>query len=108
MRRENAAAAGEAARRSALRIDCDAVLFDMDGTLVDSTAVVERHWRRWAAEHGVDLAEILRVSHGRPTLETLRIVAPHLATIAPARRQGDGPPPRSRADSASRTARHPR
>ena len=62
-------------------LDCDALLFDMDGTLVDSTEVVERHWGMWAARHGIDLAEVLRVSHGRPTLETLRLVAPHLATI---------------------------
>jgi sugar-phosphatase len=60
---------------------CDAVLFDMDGTLVDSTAVVERIWRRWAARRGIDVAEVLRVSHGRPTLDTLRLVAPHLATL---------------------------
>ena len=62
-------------------LDCDALLFDMDGTLVDSTEVVERHWGIWAARHGIDLAEVLRVSHGRPTLETLRLVAPRLATV---------------------------
>jgi sugar-phosphatase len=73
-------AGGAAARATPLAIDCDAVLFDMDGTLVDSTAIVERHWGRWAAGHGFDVADILRVSHGRPTIETLRLVAPHLAT----------------------------
>jgi sugar-phosphatase len=62
-------------------IECDALLCDMDGTLVDSTEVVERHWGLWAARNGIDLAEVLRVSHGRPTIETLRLVAPHLATI---------------------------
>jgi mannitol-1-/sugar-/sorbitol-6-phosphatase len=71
-------------------IDCDALLCDMDGTLVDSTEVVERHWAAWAARHGVDLAEILRVSHGRPTIETLRLVAPHLATIEEAARLDAG------------------
>jgi mannitol-1-/sugar-/sorbitol-6-phosphatase len=60
--------------------DCEAVLFDMDGTLVDSTAVVERQWARWAARRGVDLAAILAVSHGRPTFETLALVAPQWAT----------------------------
>ena len=60
--------------------DCEAVLFDMDGTLVDSTAVVERQWARWAARRGVDLAAILAVSHGRPTLETLALIAPQWAT----------------------------
>lgn len=61
-------------------LTCDAVLFDMDGTLVDSTAVVERQWGQWAARRGVDLATILSVSHGRPTIETLSLVAPQWAT----------------------------
>ena len=47
-------------------VTCDAVLFDMDGTLVDSTAVVERVWGLWAAKRGVSLETILAVSHGRP------------------------------------------
>ncbi|MFE2104353.1 HAD-IA family hydrolase [Kitasatospora sp. NPDC059463] len=42
-----------------------AVLLDMDGTLVNSDAVVERCWLRWAEEHGLDPAEVLRVAHGR-------------------------------------------
>jgi sugar-phosphatase len=52
----------------------------MDGTLVDSTASVERQWRRWAARHGIDPEPILKISHGRRTIETLREVAPHLAS----------------------------
>ena len=59
---------------------CDAILFDMDGTLVDSTECVERQWRRWAQRHGLELEPILRMSHGRTTAETIRLVAPHLAT----------------------------
>jgi sugar-phosphatase len=61
-------------------VTCDAVLFDMDGTLVDSTAVVERQWARWAARRGLELAAVLAISHGRPTLETLSLVAPQWAT----------------------------
>lgn len=41
-----------------------AVVFDLDGTLVDSTAAVERCWRRWAAEFGVRLPAVLE--HGLP------------------------------------------
>ncbi len=67
-------------------IECDVVLFDMDGTLVDSTPVVERIWSRWAAKHGIDLPRLLQISHGRPTIETLTIVAPHLATAEEAAR----------------------
>jgi mannitol-1-/sugar-/sorbitol-6-phosphatase len=53
-------------------VECDAVLFDMDGTLVDSRAIVERTWLRWAAEHGIAPEAILAVAHGRRTLETMR------------------------------------
>jgi sugar-phosphatase len=42
----------------------------MDGTLVDSTAVVERGWAWWAKRHQLPLEEILRFSHGRPTSAT--------------------------------------
>jgi sugar-phosphatase len=57
---------------------CDAILFDMDGTLVDTTAPVERQWRLWAERRGLDVERILAVSHGRRTIETMRDVAPHL------------------------------
>jgi sugar-phosphatase len=59
---------------------CDALLLDMDGTLIDSTECVERQWRHWAERHGLELEPILKLSHGRTTLETIREVAPHLAT----------------------------
>jgi sugar-phosphatase len=52
-----------------------ALLFDMDGTLVDSTAAVHRLWRRWAARHGLDIEELLRVQHGRRTEETVGLYA---------------------------------
>jgi sugar-phosphatase len=53
-----------------------AVLFDMDGTLVDSTAVVERIWAAFAAEYRVGLDELLAYAHGRQTLDTLRRFLP--------------------------------
>src|SRR5690349_2798815 len=56
--------------------DVDAVLLDMDGTLVDSTAVVVRLWRTWAARHGVDAEAILAVSHGRRGDDVLAEFAP--------------------------------
>jgi sugar-phosphatase len=60
---------------------CKAFLFDMDGVLVDSRAVVERTWRRWAAErHPIDLVKLLHVAHGRKARDTLLIMAPSLAT----------------------------
>src|SRR5712671_2799461 len=63
-----------------VEFNCDAVLLDMDGTLVDSTECVIRQWRNWAQRHGLELEPILAVSHGRLTLETIQLVAPHLAT----------------------------
>jgi mannitol-1-/sugar-/sorbitol-6-phosphatase len=61
-----------------VRLRCEALLFDLDGVLVDSRAVVERTWRRWARRHDLDPAELLRVAHGRRTRETLQAVVPHL------------------------------
>jgi sugar-phosphatase len=60
--------------------DCDAVLFDMDGTIVDSKHIVERMWIAWASEHGLPVGDALAVAHGRRTLETMKLLAPHLAT----------------------------
>lgn len=57
-------------------MDVSAVLFDMDGTLVDSTAAVERVWRRWAARHGLDFPALLAVSHGRRAADTIARFAP--------------------------------
>jgi sugar-phosphatase len=55
-----------------------ALLFDLDGVLVDSTECVERTWRKWAARHGLDPDRVLEVAHGRRTMETIPLVAPHL------------------------------
>lgn len=52
------------------------LLFDMDGTLVDSTASVERAWGRFAARHGLEASAILAVAHGRPTIEVVAEFAP--------------------------------
>ena len=53
-----------------------AVLFDMDGTLVDSTAIIEEEWRRWAKDIGHDPDEVLRMAHGRRTEEVIHAMAP--------------------------------
>ena len=59
---------------------CRALLFDMDGVLIDSTAHVDRVWRKWAKERDVDPDAVLAIAHGRRTEEVLASVAPHLAT----------------------------
>jgi sugar-phosphatase len=43
----------------------------MDGTLVDSTRVVERAWSRWATRHDIPLDVVLSFSHGRPSIATM-------------------------------------
>ena len=55
-----------------------AILFDMDGVLMDSTPSVERVWRAWAAKYGLDPARVASLAHGRRSIETIRAVAPHL------------------------------
>lgn len=48
----------------------------MDGTLVDSTAVVERLWLAWAEPHGLDPATVLQVIHGRQGHQSMSILLP--------------------------------
>lgn len=61
-----------------LLLRCTAVLFDLDGVLVDSEAVVMRTWNRWAARHALDVPDLVRRAHGRRSIETVREVAPQL------------------------------
>jgi sugar-phosphatase len=62
-------------------LTCRAVLFDMDGTLVDSTAVVEEVWGEFAVRYGLDFEEILRTSHGVQAIDTVRRFAPSGADV---------------------------
>jgi mannitol-1-/sugar-/sorbitol-6-phosphatase len=57
---------------------CTAVLFDLDGVLVDSTGSVARQWRLWAAENGLDPERIIKIAHGRRTIEVVRLLTPQL------------------------------
>ncbi|HYI24878.1 MAG TPA: HAD-IA family hydrolase [Thermomicrobiales bacterium] len=54
-------------------------LFDMDGTLVDSTAIVEEIWTEFAPQHGLVASEIISQSHGRQAMDTLAHFLPHLS-----------------------------
>ena len=65
--------------------ECDAILFDLDGVLVDSQAVVVRTWHEWAKEKDLDAGRILEVAHGRRPAEVLRDFAPELDADAEAR-----------------------
>jgi sugar-phosphatase len=59
------------------QISCRALLFDLDGVLVDSTPAVTRVWSRWAIAHGFDPDEVVRRAHGRPSVATIRDYLPH-------------------------------
>lgn len=49
-----------------------AFLFDMDGTLITSTASAERVWSRWAERHGLDVAAFIPTIHGVRGIDTIR------------------------------------
>ena len=57
-------------------------MFDMDGTLVDSTPCIEGLWRRWAVRHHSDPEKVMQQVHGRRGIETIALVAPHLDAAA--------------------------
>lgn len=60
-----------------IEITCGALLFDLDGVLIDSTPAVIRVWTQWAMAHGFDPDEVVRRAHGRPSISTIREYLPH-------------------------------
>lgn len=59
-------------------LNCQAILFDLDGVLVDSTPSVARVWTKWAQDHGIDPQRAIAHAHGRRSIETIRALAPEL------------------------------
>ena len=57
-------------------VECDALLFDLDGVLIDSTPAVERVWSKWAQARGFDPEEVVAHAHGRPSIATVREYLP--------------------------------
>jgi mannitol-1-/sugar-/sorbitol-6-phosphatase len=68
----------------ALLDTADALLVDLDGTLVDSTAPVRRAWAAFADRHGLDPEHVHRFAQGRPSRESVRLLAPHADQAAEA------------------------
>ena len=68
-----------------MQLFCDAIIFDMDGVLVDSEALNEKHWKLWAEEKDISLEEIMAIHHGMPAVQTISTVAPHLDAAVEAR-----------------------
>jgi sugar-phosphatase len=75
-----------------------AILSDLDGVLVDSGDAIEVTWSTWAVSRGLDPAVLRGRIHGRPAVEVIREVAPHLDAqaegAAVTRMDIDGPPAR--------------
>jgi sugar-phosphatase len=66
-------------------LQCKGILFDMDGTLLESNEASELIWKTWSAAHGVDLEKIRAVHHGRRPEETIALVAPQLDAVKEAK-----------------------
>jgi mannitol-1-/sugar-/sorbitol-6-phosphatase len=60
-----------------IQVSCAALLFDLDGVLINSTPVVARVWRKWAIAHGFNPEEVIARAHGRPSLATVREYLPN-------------------------------
>ncbi|KAJ1324254.1 glycerol-1-phosphatase [Microdochium nivale] len=60
-------------------IKAEMLLFDLDGTLVDSTEAVNKHWTAFGREIAVDPVTLLQAAHGRRTIDTLEMFCPERA-----------------------------
>ncbi|KAH9811619.1 HAD-like domain-containing protein [Melampsora americana] len=60
----------------------DAILFDMDGTLVDSIAAVESAWGAVAETLKKDPQEVIDATHGRRAIDNLKDLKPHLRRLS--------------------------
>ncbi|KAJ5568729.1 hypothetical protein N7450_011215 [Penicillium hetheringtonii] len=54
-------------------VSFDGILSDFDGTIVDSTDAIIKHWHKIGKELGVDPETILADSHGRQSIDTLAL-----------------------------------
>jgi sugar-phosphatase len=60
-----------------IQVQCQALLFDLDGVLIDSTPAVTRVWSEWARARGFDPEEVVAHAHGRPSIATVREYLPN-------------------------------
>jgi len=66
--------------------DCSAILFDLDGVLVDSTSSVSRQYRLWAQKAKLDPRIVENIPHGVRSVDVVRQLAPHLDAEAEVKR----------------------
>lgn len=55
---------------------CRGLLFDLDGTLLDSLHAVDRAWTTWALRHSLDPVYVLTQIHGRRSIESIQALLP--------------------------------
>ncbi|MGC9157894.1 MAG: HAD-IA family hydrolase [Terracidiphilus sp.] len=67
---------------SPVRLQCQGILFDMDGILISSVGSVERSWSKWARLRGIDPGYACRMAHGRRAIETVARLRPDLDSAA--------------------------
>ena len=68
--------------RRMTELHCKGIIFDLDGVLIDSDIVSNRHWKRWAELNQVSFEHIAAIHHGLPPVRTVAAVAPHLDAAA--------------------------
>lgn len=61
-----------------ITISCQAVLSDLDGTLIDSTQCVDYAVETWARRRNLEVAKVVDYAHGRRTADTVKQMVPHL------------------------------
>jgi sugar-phosphatase len=59
-----------------------AVLFDLDGVLVESRAATERVWLEWAASNGIGAESLRAAMHGVRSVEVVRALRPELDSVS--------------------------
>jgi len=72
-----------------MSLSCKAVIFDLYGVLVYSESVIRQQWKQWAARQGVPFERVEAVYSGRPAVQVIEAVAPHLNAAAEAETVGE-------------------
>ena len=62
-----------------LTLNCHAVLFDLDGTLIESTFYIERLWQDWGVQYGISPQNMSKIMNGRRAVEIISTIAPHVS-----------------------------
>jgi sugar-phosphatase len=64
--------------RKKIVLKCQAVIFDLDGTLIDSVQAIKSIWQEWANRCNIVDPNLLDVATSMRTIEAVRLLAPHL------------------------------